>query len=476
MADTYKSYFSVGGLNLFTNPLAAQDGQMIRAVNVDSFPYGAKVKRAGYGTYLASLGTSPTNIFSWTKDNGTQFWTYASAGGTLLYSTQGTGAWTVCGNGTLTSGTPVGYTVLNNTLVISQGGGTTRHSTNGTSFTDTSGAPAGPTLEQFQNRVALGGTSNVVSFCVTGDPTNWASTGTSDGTTVTAPGAGLPNKLYKLADKLHISKNTQSILRWDGFNLVDLATSMGPSSALSYGSVEDNGFWLNRLGFVTSNGNPPQMISNPIQRQIYNDAGSGIQGATFGTAPGVVHRYDYLVSVGTVTDDFTNETIPNAITKYDYQKNEYLNYQFNDFPTAWSSYKDATGVQQLIFSNSGGQCFTYGGTALNDNSQPIQSIMEFIVHYDTPQFDKDWRWLWMFFNPGCEAHIQVAMSDTFVKGKKNWVDIGQALSGIVQYRFVQDFPNGARSKILYVKVTESSRNARFSYYGMALDAAIVNPG
>jgi hypothetical protein len=91
---------NVGGLNLRLSPFL--HSQLIRAVNVTTNQIGAKEKRPGYGTYLADLGTQVQTLFNWTKNNGTQFWNYAYAGGTLHYSTQGTGAWTVCGNGTFT--------------------------------------------------------------------------------------------------------------------------------------------------------------------------------------------------------------------------------------------------------------------------------------------------------------------------------------------------------------------------------------
>lgn len=470
--------FNLGGINLYTNPLIPsferralqQDGQIIRAVNVDSFPYGAKVKRPGYTTYLGTPDSgSVYSLFSWLKNDGATLYTYRASGGTLYYSTQGTGAWTVCGNGTVTSGSQVGYSVLNNTLVISQNGGTTRTSTTGTSFTDAT-APAGGYLEQYQNKIFLGGTSSVVSASVTGDPTNWATTGTSDGYTVTVPGYGVPNRLFKLSNRLQISMNSQAMYYWDGLNLVDRATNLGLSSPFSYGSVEDHGFWINRLGVMTSSGDQPEMISNTIQRFFYNDNGSAIQGTSFNSAPGVVHRYDYLVSAGSMTDDFTNETVNNGIIKYNFQKNEFLNYTFNDFPTAWHSYRDASGNQQLIFGNSSGQCFTYGNTSLNDNGQPIESIIELMFNFNVPHYKKDWKWMTLYFNPGCEAQILFASSDTFIKEEKVWYPVGDAVEGRVFYRFQPP----VRSSLLFIKIVESSRNAKFSFYGMAIGAELAS--
>lgn len=474
--------FNLGGLNLYTNPLIhsfqnvalQEDGQIIRAVNVDSFPYGAKIKRPGYGTYVAGSAPnagSATDLFSWTMDNGTQLYTYLNAGGTLYYSTQGTGAWTVCGNGTLTAGSHVGYSVLNNTLVISQNGGTTRHSTTGTSFSDTSGAPKGGYIEQYTNKIYIAGTGNVVSASVTGDPTNWATTGTSDGFTVTVPGAGLPNRLFKLNNRLMISKNYRQLFRWDGFTLTDMASSLGLSSPYSYGSVEDTGFWINQLGVMTSSGDQPTMISNSIQRFFYNPIGSAIAGTSFGSAIGVVHFYDYFVAVGSMTDDFTNETVPNAIIKYNFQKNEFLNYSFANFPQSIHSYKDASGSLQMIFGDSTGQTYQYGGTFTSDNGQPIESVLEVMYNFNMPHVKKEWRTFYGFFNPGCEGQIMGAISDTFIKEEKEWFDMGDIVEGVVEYRFQGPLPT--RGRFLYIKIIESSRNARFNYYGAAIDASPV---
>ncbi len=318
------------GLNLYTNPLmdTSTDGQIIRAVNVDSSPYGAKNKRGGYGTFVGgSLGTSPViSLFDWRQDGASQPFIYGLSGSLLQYSTGGTAPWATCGNGTLTAGSHVGYAILNNTLTISQNGGTTRYSTDGTSFTDTSLAPAGEHLQQYQNRIYITGTSSSLFYSVTNDPTNWQTAGTSDSSDITIPGAGLPNKLFKLADRLFISKEGRNIFRWDGFSLVDTSSNMGLSSPYSYGSVENNGFWLNEKGVFTSNGVSPQLISNPIYRYFNNNNGSQIAGTSFGSAPATIHYYDYLCAVGSMTDDFTNETVPNGIIKYNFQKNEFLNW------------------------------------------------------------------------------------------------------------------------------------------------------
>lgn len=462
MAQTIS--YSIRGLDLYSNPLNQPDGQVIRAVNVDSDTYQAKSKRLGYTTYNSSFGTQVVDLFTWRQEGGTAFWNYASAGGTLFYSTQGTSDWQVCGNGTITSGSHIGNTVLANTLLISQNGGTTRHTTNGTSFIDTSLAPAGELLAEYQNRVYITGSSSDLFFSTTNDPTNWQTSGTSDSSSIVIPGAGDPNKIWKLNNRLMVSKNQQSMFRWDGYTLQDMATNMGLSSTYAFGTVEDNAIYLNRLGIATTNGDQPTLISNPIQKLIYNNAGSGIQGSLFDTTSGVIHRYDYIVSAGTITDDFTNETINNAVIDYNYQKNEFTTYSLADNPTTFNSYRDYQGNQQLLFGDSTGQVYQLGGNT--DNGKPIEVILEMVFFFNAPQSRKNWKGFWGFFNPGCNAQIMYATSDTFLKEDKNWTVLGDATSGGVFYRF----PKGSRSRFLYIKVVDSSRNTPFEFYGLALDA------
>ncbi len=464
---------NIQGLNLYVNPLSnlGQDGQVLRAVNVDSSPYGAKNKRSGYGTFTAgSFTTQVIDLFSWTPDAGTTPYIYAVAGGSLFYSVNGTSAWTIAGNGTLTVGSHVGHSVLKNTLIISQNGGTTRHSTTGTSFTDTSLAPAGEFLEQYQNRIYITGTSSTLFYSTTNDPTNWATSGTSDSSSFQIPGAGNPNKLFKLADRLFINKQYRQQFRWDGYSLVDTATNSGLSSPYSYGSVEGNGFWLNEKGFFTSQGDAPQFISNAIDAFVTNTTGSAI--SSFGTAPATVHYYDYLCAVGSMTDDFTLETVSNAIVKYNFQKNEFLNWTFFDFPNSWLSYRDETQTPQLIFGDRAGGVFQYQGTATSDRGNPIESILELMFDYGDPATQKDWKQLWGFFNPGCQAQVSIATSDTFIKGDKRWTSIGGAKQGVLFHTF----PTGHRSRFLYVKIIENSTLPAWNCYGFALSAQGVSSG
>lgn len=440
---------------------------MIRCINVENDQFGAKKKRPGYTTYL---GTTPNgsviqDLMNFTLNNGTQFWNYAFAGELLYYSTQGTGALTICGNGTLSASGTLCSAVLEDTLVIGDGISATRHSTNGTSFTNTTLAPIAVDMEDYQNRIYIVGTASTMFWSVSGTPTNWTAT---DSSSINIPGPGKLTTLRKLSDRLITGKNSGIQHRWDGYNLFDLSTTLAPTSSRSLAKIEKIDFGLNRLGVFAYNGNDSELISNPIEKQIYNDANEGIIGTSFDNSPGIAYKYEYMLSVGTITDDLTDETISNCILVNDYQANEWWDNTFANRPTAWLSYKDASGDQQLIFG-AGNQCYTYGGTNTSDNGSTIETIMEGFIHKST-LLDKKWNWYRALFNPGCEAHIQVAISNTFTRGKKNWVDLGEALDGVVEYRFPE---NANRGKFLFWKIIEASRNARSHWYGFEYDAEVI---
>lgn len=459
------SGFNSQGLNFRLSQYIHSEGEFSRLVNVDPYPQGALRKRAGYTTLLGTPDNNTvTNMFDWHKDNGTTFQLYRTSGTTLYYSTQGTGAWTVAGNGTIANGSSVGYAVVNNTLTIGDGVGSTRYSTDGQNFTNTTGAPVARYFADFQQKVwAAQGTNPALVSSVTGDPTNWGFTGTSDGTTVTISSGGGFNSLQKTGNRLVAGKTSGNMFKWDGYTLLDTSTTLAPTSALSIGSVGDYKIYLNRKGYFGFDGASPQIISNPLQPQIYNDVGSAIAGGTFDNASAAVYKYDYYASVGTVTDDITRNTVSNALQIYNFQYNSWRNYEMGTLVSSLWSYKDNNLNEQLIFGDNNGQCYTMAGTATTDNGQPIQALIEYIYTGGLPEVEKEFDYCWLFFNPGCQAHIQVAISDSWVKEKLNWVDLGDIKNGIAEFKF-----GDARGRLLFVRISESSRNTRFIYYGCSV--------
>ena len=459
-------YFRNEGINTFINPLLQDDGVLVHSVNYQSDPFGAKVKRSGYSSFLGTAeGSTVTGLFSWTKNDGSLF-LYRTSGSSLYHSVSGTGAWTLSGNGTINSGGNVGYAVLDDTLILGDGVGSTRHTTNGTSFTDTTLAPVARYFSQYQNRIYAGGTSSTLFYSTTGNAADWNLAGTSDSSSLSIPGAGTINSVFVAADRVISSKTSGIMYKWDGYSLLDVATTKGPTAPNSIDVAEGYYLYLNRDGITGFGGVRPEILSNPIQSQFYNNLGSGVAGGTFSTASGGIHRWDYYLSVGTITDGITEKQLDNNVIKYDFLKNEFLNYKFAHFPNSYHSYVDANGDLQMIFGSSGGQVYKTSLTDRTDAGEPIEAEMVFFIYGGSPEINKKWNEINLFFNPGCEARVSIAPSNHMNMNRLIWKELGDVSDGVVHYRF----PQNTRSKLLYVRIYDNSLDAPFKYYGMTVDA------
>jgi len=463
--------YNLGSLNLKISPMLQKPGDLLRSVNVESYPFGAKRKRSGYTTYLGTMpnGSVVQDLAHWTRTNGTQMWNYAFAGGLLYYSTQGTGAWTICGNGTWNPGgtltTAIGWdngTVgTTDVMMVADSIGTVRHSADGTSFTDTASAPAAAVaLANYSTRIYAAGTNSFIFWSNSGTITDWV----NDSFNLVIPGPGKPLSMFTNNNRLVITKNSGHIFRYDRFELADLTTDLGPTSSRSLSDLEESTIYLNRKGFYSYSGNSPQLISNSIERQIYNSAETGIVGTTFDSAPGIAHNYKYYSTIGTTSDDLSSGTVKDAVAVYDYQLNEWSNYSYANKPTSYLSYTDAVGSAQLIFGG-GSQVYQMSGTATSDNGTPIEAVLEGVLSFGNPETEKKFNYLWAFFNPGCEAQVQIAIGDTYTSEKKNWIDLGDTVNGVAEYKFSP----GSRGRLLFWKVKENSATARFIFYGFTVD-------
>lgn len=466
--------FSLPSLDLRLSPFLQKQGAVLRALNVERDSIGAYKKRPGYVSFLGTPDNSQVNtLFSWIQNDGVSNFVYRASGNILYHSLAGTGAWTVSGNGTISSGGHFGQAVLDNTLIGGDGTLASRHTTNGTSFTSTSGAPLAEHWAEFQGRAwaargtAVSGTNTDLFYSTTGTATDW----TTDASSIRIPGPGRINSLFKASDRLNTSKDAGNIFRWDGFSLIDLATNLGPSSPYSIGNIEDYRVYLNKQGYYGYAGGKPSIISNSIKRQIANNSGSAITGTTFGNAPGIAYQYAYYCSVGTITDDLTEVTIPNAIHRYDFQLDEWTNWRFANRPTAFGTYQDTSSNQQMIFGDAGGQCYQMSGTALSDNGAPIEVQLMGFIHGGSLE-DKKWNWIRAMFNPGCRAKLAIALSDTFSPRTLNWQEVGDAVDGVVEYRF----PGGSRGKFCFWKVSENSTSTPFECYAIEHSAEGISHG
>lgn len=463
--------YQINGVNLKVSPFLQNPGDLLRCVNVDSIPYGAKKKRPGYITYLGTMpnGSQVADLVNFYKNNGTQFWNYAFAGGVLYSSNQGTGAWTATSGGTFNSAGTLTHAVLEDTLFVCDGVGTINYTTDGTTFNNlgsTQPAPVAVALSEYQQRIYAAGTASNLFWSNVGTGTDW----TNNSSSVLITGKGKLNGLFKSQNRLIATKNSGVMFRWDGYNLIDLATNNGPKSMRSIGTISGQEIYLNQKGFYTYDGNVPNLVSNPIEPQIYNQSGSGIIGTTFSTAPGAVHYYKYYCTIGTVTDDITGETINDATANYDFIFNEWTNYSFANRPTAWLSYIDNTGQQQLIFGAANGQTYQIVGTATSDNGAPISTVIEGILNTGMPESENEYKYVWAFFNPGAQAKVAVAITNTFTREKLKWMDLGDCSDGVAELRF----PQGSRGRLLLYKIYESSATARFDFYGMAVEATPID--
>ncbi|MHB9161546.1 MAG: hypothetical protein ACYC6W_11790 [Nitrosotalea sp.] len=495
-------YFNSQGIQTYNSPMQA-DGQLIHGLNIVGFPVGGYSKRPGYGTFGTSLGTQVNSLFSYapypTGSNGTNITmnVYVATGSLLQYSAQGTGAWTIAGNGTINNGNHVGWSVLNNVLILGDGVGSTRHTSNGTSFTNTTDAPVAQYFSQFHNRIyASDSTTSNMNYSVTNDATNWANSGTSDSSFfVVANEGGIVNH-FVAGDRLVISKQRGDLFNWDDTSLVDMSTKYGPSSPWGVSNIDDTYFYINQYGIFSFDGANKNLISNPIQRHFYNRLGSQIGTASWGTAPSVGHIWDYLVAVGTVTDDFTMRTVNNAIERYDFQKNQFTYWSFNDAPTAFHSFNDISNRRQLIFGGTSGQVFQTDITKTSDNGASIETEMVFLFNYSSQgeafsptaastlyasSYEKKWDWILLFFNPGDEVNIQYAFSNTLTYQHLIWSeaintngrggDYYQVSDGVVEIRFPRVENNMPRARFLFVRIYDKSDSSAWTYYGCRISAS-----
>lgn len=498
-------YYALTGLDLYDNPMAAgMDGALIYSKNIISYPYGAKSKRPGYNSFLNAPDSGTVKSLLWFPFNsGTQFYLMRASGSIVYSSLNGTQNWTQMGNGTITNGNYFGGCIVNSTFIGGDGAGSTRHSTNGTSFTNTTGAPVGQYWEEYQGRAYVSGTNSYLQYSVASDATNWSSGGTSDSSALFIPGGGSLTRLFKTPDQLVITKSTQRMYAWNGTAVIDIATRFAPSAPWSVAQTDQATFWINSLGHYMFDGGQLHLLSNNVQPFFYNRQGNGIAGTFLPTAQGVTHKHDYFCTLGSITDDISNISTNNAILNYNFQKNEYLTWQFNDFPTSWLSYLDNNNQYQLIFGNASGQCFQLDLTAASDNGQPIATEMVFRFTYSAnsislsqtsesalpgASFQKEWRWLRFFFSPGCEINVQYCYAETFDNlSELPWTEAvntanaqrlqqlnWQFSDGVLEMRVAQDINDNRRSRFLFVRFFDNSTTSKWSVYGLSVDAQVEN--
>lgn len=460
---------NITGLNNKMSPFDRVDGELTRCVNMYTDQIGSKRKRPGYITVLGTAdGSAPQSLFQWISEDNSKNFLYRASGTALMYSDSGTQPWTLAGNGTIGANAHVGYAVLADTLILGDGVGSTRHSTDGTSFTNTTLAPIGEFFCEQYNRIFIGGTSSTLFYSTTNDATNWNISGTSDSNSIKVTGAGKLNGIFNSNDRVVSCKTSGVTKRWDDFSQVTIPTNKGFSSPYSRAEVEGYHIGLNRFGYHGYGGDKFEVLSNAIQHQIYNDDNTGIEGTVFDNAPGVAQRYKYYCSVGSVTDYYAKEGINNCLQVYDYQLNEWYNYSLYNRPTAFTTYLDTNRNEQVLFGASGGQCYRFEGTATTDNGQPIEAILEGFIHTGQPENTKLWNHVHAFANPGCQAKLQLAASDTFTRDNLDWFDVGDLTDGVLDCH-----RKSLRGRFLFFKITDNSTDVPFVFYGFTCEYDVI---
>lgn len=504
-----QEYFNIQSVDSFTNPLQS-DGQLIYALNTVNVPQGGISKRGGYRTYLNNPDNAQVNaLFSFPHQDGTTLQIYRASGSQLYYSLQGTTNWAVAGGsagtdagGTILNGNYVDSTILNNVMIIADGG-TVRHTTNGSIFVNTVNAPANSQyMTQFHQRVyASDGTSSNFTYSSYGSADNWSVTLPADSSSFTVPSEGAITKSFVAGDRLTIPKNKGKMFNWDDITLVDMSTSYGPTSPRAISQIDDYWFYIQQVGIFGFDGANKELLSVPIQR-VFAGIKSISNISSFnliagGNALGASFWWDYYAVTGHLQDEFTGKVIENGIIKYDYQNKAFTYWQFNDFPTAINSSYDKDGHQQLLFGNASGQCFLYDRTSTSDNGVAIPSEMIYLFTYAsqgsqfTPSsasalsgqsWQKRWKYLRAFLTPGCEINVQYAFSDSLDPQRLKWSsaintrdrgspsDWWQFSDGVLEMRFSNDSNNLPRSRFLFVRYYESSDSSQWSLYGQQVDA------
>ena len=67
------------------------------------------------------------------------------------------------------------------------------------------------------------------------------------------------------------------------------------------------------------------------------------------------------------------------------------------------------------------------------------------------------------------AKFQIAFTDNFTKGKKNWIDVGDLKTGCTEMKF----PSNSRGKLLFYRLYESSAGSPFIFYGFTVTLDLI---
>lgn len=455
-----------GGINTKISPLLQPEGSLLTCVNLDSDPIGAKTKRGGIEPFLNNPDNSQiNNIFNFSA--GTHNYLYRMSGSTCYYAdlnNLGT-AWIPMGNGTFDGGGRLGNTVLYDTMIVGNGIGSTRHTTNGTAFTDTDLAPLARFWTQNFGRV-YAANNQTLFWSSANDPTNWQTSGTSDSSSIQLPGGGTANGLFSTYNRVIAPKSSGIMHRWDSYARETVPGNLAPSSNWAATNMDDLYLYPNKRGIYSFNGNYPKLISRPVEKQFYNQQNTGIPGTLFPDLAAGEFYYNYYISEGSFTDPMTGNSLTNAVLVYDYFHNEFYNYQWPFTPTAYGEYTDNAGDTWQLIGGTSGQIYRVNPTVTDDDGTAIEAYMEGFSFMEKDYKDKKIYRAWVHTNPGCQAKLQLSMTDNLYDTTRKWFDVGDLSRGITYVEFPQDQNRG---KYLFYRFYESSSDAPWTVYAITFE-------
>lgn len=456
-----------GGINTKLNPFLQPEGTLFSCVNLESDFIGVKSKRGGLVPFLNNPDSAAiANIIEFNV--GTLHFLYRMSGTVCYYydvNNPGT-AWTPTTNGTFPGGGRLGNTILYDTLICGNSVGSTRHTQNGTAFTNTNLAPLARFFTNSFGRV-YAGNNQTLFWSSANDATNWQTSGTSDSSSIQIPGPGTVNSLFSTYNRVLAGKSGGEMNRWDSYTRERVPGQLGPTSQWSNVDMDDMKLYANRLGVYAFTGVYPKIISTPVEKQFYNRANSGIPGTSFPDLPAGESQYNYYLSQGTITDPTTNHTIPNSVLGYSYLENEFYNLSFPFLPSAYGKYTDASGTANFLIGDPSGQIYLYDSTATSDNGTAIEGYMEGFTAFNEIYKDKEVYRMWVHTNPGCQAKLQVSLTDNFFENSRRWIDVGDLSRGITYIEL--PVSTTRRGKYLFYRFYESSTDAPWTIYAMTFD-------
>ena len=96
--------------------------------------------------------------------------------------------------------------------------------------------------------------------------------------------------------------------------------------------------------------------------------------------------------------------------------------------------------------------------------------MVLLFTYKHPEYEKVWRFLRAIFNPGCQARVQVAVSNVLSYPNLTWQDLGDVSGGVADFRF----ENGQnRGRFLFMRIYDVATTAPWTFYGTNIEATIM---